>query len=210
MNPKLPNARNEAVAVQELEKETLIYDFEIDKAYCLNETSTIVYRHCDGKTSFEELKRRYKYTEDLIYLALDELQTNNLVKSDKITHFTGMSRREAIKKVGLGTLVALPLISFIAAPSAANAASAACIALNEFNCTYNNFTQSDCCANLRCENPGFTSCVACRNPGVGFFPAGAGFSVAACNARPEKNRCCNPTGDAGYDGTSCNCPTVAP
>ena len=82
MIQKLPNTRNESIVVQELEKEILIYDFQINKAYCLNETLSIIFKHCNGKTSFEELNYQYKFTDDLIYLALRELQQKNLIISE--------------------------------------------------------------------------------------------------------------------------------
>lgn len=153
MLPTLPKARNENIVVQELENEVLIYDFQTDKAFCLNETLSTIFGHCDGKTSFDELKRRYRYTDDLIYLALDELQSRNLVESEKITHFAGMSRREVIRKVGLGTMFALPVITGLVAPNAANAASCGV-------CNLPNATST--CVGGNCQitscNPGFADC----------------------------------------------------
>lgn len=74
----LPKIRNENIIVQKLKNEVLIYEPATNQAFCLNETSAKVYNHCDGATSFDELKRRYKFTDDLIFLALDELRKENL------------------------------------------------------------------------------------------------------------------------------------
>lgn len=52
---QFPKARNKNIVVQLLNKETLIYDLIDNKAFCLNETSSIVFNACDGKTSFDEL-----------------------------------------------------------------------------------------------------------------------------------------------------------
>jgi predicted transcriptional regulator with HTH domain len=213
MTQKLPLARNESVAVQELGKETLIYDFKINKAYCLNETSSVVYRHCNGKTSFEELKRRYKYTDDLVYLALDELQKNDLIKSEKITHFAGMNRREVIRRVGLASLVALPLVTGLAAPHAAHAASS-CPVVNE-SCNFDNFAQSNCCTtDLRCGSPVGGAPNTCQTCGSGFpfFIVGDGgtATVADCNARPERNFCCDTATSASANGSACLCPGAGP
>lgn len=122
---KLPKARNENIIMQNLETEVLIYDTIIDKAYCLNETSANIFNHCDGATSFDEFKRRYKYTDELIFLALDELKEKNLLDSsaEYQTPFSGISRREVIRKVGFATMIALPLITSIVAPTAIRAAS---------------------------------------------------------------------------------------
>lgn len=122
---KLPKARNENIVVQNLADEVLIYDTNTNQAYCLNETSANIFNYCDGTTSFDELKTKYKYTDDLIFLALDELKEKNLLdeKAEYGTPFAGMSRREAVRKVGFATMIALPVISAIIAPSAASAAS---------------------------------------------------------------------------------------
>lgn len=43
------------LVVQEFEKEVLIYDLNNHKAYTLNETSSLVWRMCDGKTSIKRM-----------------------------------------------------------------------------------------------------------------------------------------------------------
>lgn len=118
----LPKARTSDIIEQAAGSELMIYDLRNDKAYTLNETSKIIYRAC-GVETVEEIKRRHKFTDDLIYFALDELAANNLIENYQNAHFGGISRREIIKRVGLATLVALPVIASIAAPAAANAAS---------------------------------------------------------------------------------------
>lgn len=205
MKHKLPIARSESVVVQELENETLIYDFEIDKAFCLNATSTIVYRHCDGKSSFEDLNRQYKYSDDLIFLALSELQKLNLIQSDKITHFAGLSRREAIRKVGLGTLAALPIITALAAPTAAQTASN-CAGQNQ-DCLLDNFKQSNCCPNFRCSANAGARCRPCLTTNQSYYQDEAfnNTDQATCNAVPERNLCCNPAATPTVSGSDCLC-----
>jgi len=123
-------ARSADIVVQTLGKEILIYDLNAHKAYNLNETSSLVYQACDGKTTFDELKRKNKFTDDLIFLALDQLKSDNLIELDNsfVSPFNGISRREAIRKVGLASMVALPVIASLVAPTAAMAQSAgACV-----------------------------------------------------------------------------------
>ena len=122
---KLPKARTGGIIENDLGNELMIYDLRIDKAYNLNETSKIVYLACNGQTSFDELKSKYKFTDDLIHLALAELKANNLLENYESTHFAGLSRREAVKRVGLASVIALPLISSLSAPTSAQAASGA-------------------------------------------------------------------------------------
>lgn len=121
---KLPKTRTENLLEQHLGKETLIYDLAINKAFNLNETSTIVYKACGENQTFDELKRKHKFTDEIIYFALDELKQSNLINDENyVSPFAGISRREVIKKVGLASIITLPVITGLTAPEAANAAS---------------------------------------------------------------------------------------
>lgn len=119
---QLPKARTADILEQEAGSELLIYDLRTDKMFQLNETSKIVYKAC-GKLSFDELKHHHKFSDDLICFALDELKANNLIEDYKNNHFVDLSRRDVIRKVGLASMVALPIVSGLVAPSAAQAAS---------------------------------------------------------------------------------------
>ena len=118
----LPKARTSDIIEREVGSELLIYDLRFNKAYNLNETSKIVYKAC-GEQTFEDLSRKHKFTNDLIYLTLDELAASNLIEDYQSDHFAGLSRREVIKKVGLATMAALPVIAGLTAPKAVQAAS---------------------------------------------------------------------------------------
>ncbi|MGI8467331.1 MAG: hypothetical protein ACR2N3_02655 [Pyrinomonadaceae bacterium] len=158
---KLPQTRNENIVVQNLDKEVLIYDLITNKAFCLNETSAIVFNACDGKTSFDELKRKHKLTDDLIHFALGELRRENLIESSNDNHFAGLSRREVIRRVGLASMVALPVISSLIAPKAANAASNnPALLANGQVCLSNSQCQSNRCggSGLCCSSNDFQSC----------------------------------------------------
>lgn len=126
---QLPKAQTEGLIEQEIDKELLIYNLQSSKAYALNETSKNVFKACDGITSFEDLKQKHKYTDDLIFLTLDELKKNDLLESSYKSPFAGMKRREVIRKVGLASMIALPVIASLSAPTAAMAQSA-CMAPN--------------------------------------------------------------------------------
>jgi hypothetical protein len=130
-----PQSRKNEIVVQDLNGEVLIYDLKSNKAFCLNETSALVWQACDGTKSVSEIsqaiskKLNEPANEDLVWLALDQLKQENLLEnSDEIASgFNGMSRREAIRKVGLGTMIALPFVTGLIAPSAAMAQSLAAI-----------------------------------------------------------------------------------
>lgn len=155
MNRQLPWARNQEIILQELNNELLIYDLQTNTAYTLNQTSKIVYQACDGNTKFDELKRTYQFTDDLIFFTLNELNKKNLLENYSAANFAGLTRREVIQKVGLGSFVALPLITSVVAPTAVNAQSggllpngAACTSGGQ--CASNNCsgTKNTCCNRL--------------------------------------------------------------
>lgn len=122
---KLPKVKTKDILVQHHAGEILIYDLSISKAYCLNETSAIVYQTCDGETTLAEVKNRHQLSDDLIYLALDQLHKERLLgeNEDYRSPLANINRREAIRRAGLASLAALPVISVLIAPQAANAAS---------------------------------------------------------------------------------------
>lgn len=124
---KLPKARNTDIIEQNLGNELLIYDLQINRAYTLNETSMKVYRACNGKQTFEDIRNSYQFNDELIHLALSGLQEINLITDYKSSdYFAGLSRREIIKKVGLATMIALPMIVSLTAPKSSQAASNSC------------------------------------------------------------------------------------
>ena len=156
----LPKSRQAEIVVQEFEKEILIYDLSINKAYCLNETSTLVYQLCSGKNTVADIsnliskKLNQPVTVDLVWLALDSFKKDNLLEQSELFEidFNNLSRREVIRKIGLGSMAMLPLISSIVAPSSAQAQSggltnqplfAACSASAQ--CTSGNCVNSRCC-----------------------------------------------------------------
>ncbi len=84
-----PKSRIENIVVQEFAKEILIYDLKTNKAFCLNETSAMIYQLCDGKRSVAEIsqiltkKLNQPMTEDLIWLALDNFKKDNLLEENE-------------------------------------------------------------------------------------------------------------------------------
>jgi hypothetical protein len=131
-----PQSRKANIVVQDLDSEVLIYDLKINKAYCLNQTSALVFQLCNGKNSLPEICEQMSFrlktfvSEDIVQLALEELKKENLLENaDELpNHFAGLARRDIIKKIGLASMVALPIVSSIVAPVSVNAQS--CIPFN--------------------------------------------------------------------------------
>lgn len=128
-----PRARTENIITQCAKNEILIYDLVINKAYCLNQTAAFIWQRCDGIKDVAEIAAElaFKYqqpiNENIVWLALSELEKDNLMAIVLPNPLSGVNRRQAIRQIGLATMIALPLVSSIVAPSAVEAASTSAI-----------------------------------------------------------------------------------
>jgi len=151
-----PLSRKDDLVVQELNGEILIYDLRENKAFCLNETSALVWQACDGTRSVAEIGHNVG-GEDNVWLALDELKKERLIENESVppSKFDGMSRRDVIKKIGIGSMIALPLVSSLIAPPAAFAASSCVVGAGTCTCQGPNGGTGNVCtpATSTC-NPG--------------------------------------------------------
>ena len=199
----LPQARSSKLVVQDLGKELLVYDLLTNQACTLNETSMIVFNACDGVTRFADLKRAFKFTDDLIYLTLDELNKHGLLENYEINHFPGLSRREVIRKVGLASMIALPVIASLVAPTAAMAAST--LGANCQLCMIN----ADCASGKCLTNAlgGGKICAVASNSG-NTYPVGTTFGAAPdqCTDIVGPGYCCS--GSASKASGVCTCLAV--
>lgn len=129
----MPQAREDGLLVQELPDETMVYDLNRHRAHCLNQTAALVWRHCDGRTTVEEMARLLQHelnipaAAEVVWLALDRLGTAHLLRQ-RMNPPAGVarcSRREAMRRLGLagGLSVLLPAVASIIAPTAAEAVS---------------------------------------------------------------------------------------
>ncbi|NNE98745.1 MAG: PqqD family protein, partial [Pyrinomonadaceae bacterium] len=126
-----PLARTSDLVLQDSDSDTLIYDLKNNKAACLNETAAIIWKLCDGNRTVYEISveagklMKSLVNEDFVLLALDQLNNDGLLAEDfeQNEKFAGLSRREIIKEIGIGAMVALPLVSSIVAPDAIAAQS---------------------------------------------------------------------------------------
>ena len=134
-NGPTPRARQERLVVEELPDETLVYDLSRHKAHCLNRTSALVWRHCDGHTTLAEMAALLEKEvgipadEAVVWMALDRLGRARLLQQP-VSLPAGVarySRREAMRTLGLGAGLSLlvPVVETIVAPHAA--AQGSCI-----------------------------------------------------------------------------------
>jgi len=130
MKEHLPVARKKSLIIKELPTETLVYDLETDKAHCLNETATRVWKNCDGRQTVAQLRELTEketnspVPEEMVWLALDQLEQFKLLETpvNQPPHLSSMSRRQMIRLVGTAA-IAVPVITSIVAPRPAQAQS---------------------------------------------------------------------------------------
>ena len=206
---KRPNARETDIVVQKLGKETLVYNLNDNKAFCLNETSALVWEFSDGKRTVTEISdvmsksQKTQIGEDFVYLALDQLGRNGLLEDEIENDFIAFSRREVIRRVGFASAVALPIVSAVIAPKASMAQSGGGMLLGQ--CTGTDGTQGSCNTGLTCRSTrtaipiggggnqqfatGIMQCCIGDTP----FVAPTTFCRSTC-ASGSPNPCCNSGG----------------
>ena len=126
----LPRARKDGLVIKELVNETLVYDLERDEAHCLNQTSALVWKRCDGKTTIARMTSLLQeelgpsVSADVVWLAVKQLRDFHLIGSyaEETVSMPLVSRRSLVLKYAPAALV-LPLILSISAPTAAQAST---------------------------------------------------------------------------------------
>jgi coenzyme PQQ synthesis protein D (PqqD) len=127
----LPKARKADLVTRQIPGELLVYDLKRHKAFCLNDTAATVWKKCDGHLTVRELaaelESRYQSAVDerVVWLALDQLESAHLLQTGASwpRQFEGIARRRIIR-AGIVTAIALPLITAITSPVAAQAGTA--------------------------------------------------------------------------------------
>ena len=125
-----PVASNDGLLVRELAGELVVYDLERHEAHCLNRTAAFVFKQCDGRSSIAEIASRLQAEfeapadEGLVWQALEQLDGARLLrhKPTPPPEPGGCSRRDVVRRVGLGLAVLVPAVSSILVPTPAEAA----------------------------------------------------------------------------------------
>jgi Coenzyme PQQ synthesis protein D (PqqD) len=160
-NQILPRARERGLIVRELDEETIVYELETDRAHCLSPISAAVWKQCDGRTTVTEMVDILRETQqvpvaaDTVWQTVLQLAQYDLLEEQVSRPTRGsMSRREWMKRTGLTAAVALPLITSLAVPSAAMAASNCGGPNGSIGCTCNSghLCSSGCCLNGTCQS----------------------------------------------------------
>ncbi len=158
MNPK---ARETDLLIDELPDETLVYDRKRHKAFCLNRTTTLVWRRCDGKTAPDEIARVIRddivptapvdaeTACNLVRLALARLDAADLLVNSPEATGAVYSRRELARnlaRVAGVVTVLLPTVMAVNVPAVVSAGS--CV--SEDDCAkHPKANQGRCCCDSR-------------------------------------------------------------
>lgn len=159
-NSQNPIARQEGLVIQEMPNEVLVYDTNTNKAHCLNQTAAFIWKSCDGKNSVTDISKLVgsefggAVNDDFVWLAIDQLNKDNLLQGEVNSKFEGVSRREVIRKIGLASVIALPVVASLAVPNTVLAVAS--------------------CANVPCNLTGAPP-VTCNSPCVCSQPTGPGI-----------------------------------
>jgi hypothetical protein len=124
---QFPRARVDCLS-REFDSDLLIYDPQRNVGHCLNSTAAAAWKLCDGSNSPSQIARTLSrqlsapMDKSVVLLALDQLADAHLVV-EPVVLAKRLSRRVAVRRIGIAAAIALPLITSIVAPTSANAAS---------------------------------------------------------------------------------------
>jgi hypothetical protein len=131
--PGRPVARNEDLLVEEIHDETVVFDTRSREAHCLSPLAAVVFAHCDGETSIDDLaslaseRLGEPVDPERVRDALALLEERSLLDTVG-QQDDGLSRRQMIKRSAVtgGLVASAPLITSVFPPTAAAASSATC------------------------------------------------------------------------------------
>jgi hypothetical protein len=165
---RLPRAREEDLIVQDLPDEVLVYDLKRHRAHSLNRTAALVWRACDGQTTFTEMaailhrELNLPQDEDVVRLALDRLRRARLLEGrvSPSAQAANASRRDLMRRLSLvgGLALLLPVVDSITSPAAAQTVSF----IDDDLCNAANVGK--CCSETRklCRQAGSSSNYQCN------------------------------------------------
>jgi len=130
-----PLTRRDGLLLRELPDELLVYDTKQHRAHCLNRTAATVFRRADGTLTVADLARLLDPDaprpagEAAVRMALERLDEAGLLEGGPFR--PALSRRDVVRRVGLGAALLLPAVASIVAPTPAEAVVSGCIDLSQ-------------------------------------------------------------------------------
>jgi hypothetical protein len=123
-------ARTRDLVLKTVGDEVLVYDLARHRAHSLNRVAAAVWRRCDGTRDAEAIGAELReadgtpVTAEAVRYALAELGRARLLAGP--AGEAGITRRELVRRLGTAAAVALPIVTSIVAPTAAQAQSQPC------------------------------------------------------------------------------------
>lgn len=192
-----PASRSDGLLVEQVGKETVVFDVEANEAHCLKGLASVVFTHADGKTKAEdlaaiaerELGEQVSFAQ--VQEAIAQLESVSLLDTPLLVR-DGLSRRDVIKRAGVigAAASSVPLITSVLTPASALATNSS-IPSGCSGCGQN----KDCASNHCCQSNAGKSC----NQGC---CVGANNSCHFCNC---VGNTCNCTVTPSDIGTQCPC-----
>lgn len=147
-----PKMRAQGLVIDDLPDEVLVYDLETHQAHCLNQTAARVWRSCDGRTTPAQIAAQLSLefnspcSEEVVWFAIRQLERQHLLEQPVAwpPQFAKVTRRQVIRNLGLAAAIAVPVISSLVAPTAAEAST--CVPTGQ-PCS----TTIACCSVLGCN-----------------------------------------------------------
>jgi len=163
-----PQARRDGLVLRDLPEELLVYDTIQHRAHCLNRTAALVFRHANGGRTVADLALLAlpgadpADGEEAVRMAVFGLGEAGLLEAGR----PAASRREFVRKVGLGAAILLPAVVSILAPTPAEAVVSTCIDANVPGACASNLGQPCTCSgtcdptdpSAICNGAGSTGC----------------------------------------------------
>jgi hypothetical protein len=121
-----PVARRRGLVVRDLPGEVLVYDTDTHRAHCLNRTAGTIFRHADGTRTVGDLVALVGgdgADEGVVRGAIADLAEAGLLEEEAASSASVLSRREVVRRVGIGAAVLLPAVVSVLAPTPAGAAA---------------------------------------------------------------------------------------
>ena len=122
-----PVARRKGLLTRELPDELLVYERDEHRAHCLNRTAAAVFANADGTRTVADLALLLApggdriESEAVVEEALARLAEAGLLEGG--TGAAGWSRREVVRRVGIGAALLLPAVASVVVPTPAEAAA---------------------------------------------------------------------------------------
>jgi len=125
-----PRRLHKQISIQQIGAETLVYDESRHKAFCLNESSSVIWNLANGERSIAQIvaeasdELRASLNEEFVCFALAQLRRDGLMEPSSVPQASpAITRRAVLQRLSAGTAMLLPAVAAILAPTAAQAYS---------------------------------------------------------------------------------------